>query len=466
MAVDRIIQLKLLADVSNIDKQLAGTSSRLGRLGASFKGFAGAVALDTAITAVQEVSDRLIGGVDDWKSYQQQIGTTETLLNSLGDDFDVDDIASKLDSLSFDAGFADDATLEAFNTLLQRTQDVETATKGVELAFDLARAKGIDLKTAAQEVGNVYKGEAEKLAEYGVTSDEVTKNSASNWDLALGQIEGRAEEFSGTLEGKLEKVGTFFDRAFANVSGFGLEALEDIIPVLEEDLLPFLQELFEKAQPVVFEVGKIAGKLGEVASIIVDRLQPVIGPLIDVTFSQMETVLAGISGLLDTMVALLNGDFTGAWEAIKRTITNVMNGIKNTVRTALNFVIDLWNKLDFGINISIPLPTTGNGDIDDLLGIGRGRTLDWKTGDLIPDIPRLASGGIVTQPTIALIGEAGREAIVPLDEGGYGNTVYLTQNINGDPSVIKAAVLEALRIAGMNNGSLQVTDRLRSARVR
>src|SRR5690606_33651448 len=41
-----------------------------------------------------------------------------------------------------------------------------------------------------------------------------------------------------------------------------------------------------------------------------------------------------------------------------------------------------------------------------------------------PRIPALAAGGIVTRPTLALVGEAGPEAVVPLDRGGIGG-VYV-----------------------------------------
>lgn len=41
-------------------------------------------------------------------------------------------------------------------------------------------------------------------------------------------------------------------------------------------------------------------------------------------------------------------------------------------------------------------------------------------------LPALAEGGIVTRPTVALIGEAGPEAVVPLGKGGTGGTVNVT----------------------------------------
>ena len=49
----------------------------------------------------------------------------------------------------------------------------------------------------------------------------------------------------------------------------------------------------------------------------------------------------------------------------------------------------------------------------------------------IPEIPTLAKGGIVNRPTLAMLGESGPEAVVPLGRGrGAGMTINLV--INGD----------------------------------
>lgn len=40
----------------------------------------------------------------------------------------------------------------------------------------------------------------------------------------------------------------------------------------------------------------------------------------------------------------------------------------------------------------------------------------WSYNPLpVPQIPKLAKGGIISQPTQAIIGEAGREAVIPLE---------------------------------------------------
>ena len=43
----------------------------------------------------------------------------------------------------------------------------------------------------------------------------------------------------------------------------------------------------------------------------------------------------------------------------------------------------------------------------------------------------LASGGVVTSPTLAMIGEAGPEAVIPLGRGGMGGGTNVTVNVAG-----------------------------------
>jgi hypothetical protein len=67
-------------------------------------------------------------------------------------------------------------------------------------------------------------------------------------------------------------------------------------------------------------------------------------------------------------------------------------------------------------------------------------------------VPGLATGGMVTSPTFAMIGEAGPEVVIPLDKmGGMGGQTFVTINVTGaDPQ----AVVEALRRYTRANGPL------------
>lgn len=68
-------------------------------------------------------------------------------------------------------------------------------------------------------------------------------------------------------------------------------------------------------------------------------------------------------------------------------------------------------------------------------------------------VPMFANGGIVTQPTLGMVGEAGPEAIIPLDQMASMGGTNVTIHVNGgDPN----AVVSALRTYMRQNGSIPI----------
>ena len=105
--------------------------------------------------------------------------------------------------------------------------------------------------------------------------------------------------------------------------------------------------------------------------------------------------------------------FAGIGSRISSAFAGARNALKigiNRIIYMINWLIRKWNGLEFRIPSILP------GIGDRVVGVPD-----------IPEIPRLASGGIVTAPTLALIGEAGPEAVVPLG-AGMGATYNLTVN--------------------------------------
>lgn len=90
------------------------------------------------------------------------------------------------------------------------------------------------------------------------------------------------------------------------------------------------------------------------------------------------------------------GFFSGIWDGIVAGAKGAFNG----VIAAINWLIDQINKVQVHIHIDPPGPGSINFDWN---GLGLGH------------ITPLAAGGIAMRPTLALIGEAGPEAVVPLN---------------------------------------------------
>ena len=110
--------------------------------------------------------------------------------------------------------------------------------------------------------------------------------------------------------------------------------------------------------------------------------------------------------------------FNSLWTAVK--------GVVNSIIGALNSINSFsWERQGFEVNTVF-----GNA----FVGVGAGSVQMW------PDIPLLAKGGIVNRPTLAMIGEAGPEAVVPLGRGGggMGATYNITVNVAPGGDLVEA----------------------------
>lgn len=126
----------------------------------------------------------------------------------------------------------------------------------------------------------------------------------------------------------------------------------------------------------------------------------------DLVTNKIPDILAKITAIFDAVAPISN---------ILENISGILSVFKNVGGTVVG---------DFGEKASTGLKSgwdffTGGG----LVG--------WGLRQL--GITPLATGGIVTSPTLSLIGERRPEAVVPLDESGFGATynVYITGDVYG-----------------------------------
>ena len=139
--------------------------------------------------------------------------------------------------------------------------------------------------------------------------------------------------------------------------------------------------------------------------------------------------------------------FTKAWEGIKSIFAPVGTVFQNIGNSILNGLKSIVNGLIGGINNIINIPFEGlNAALRGIKGINiaGAKPFDWISEITVPQIPYLAKGGIVDKPTQAIIGEAGAEAVVPLENNtqwidkladklsGKGNSYYFTVNFDGN----------------------------------
>lgn len=157
---------------------------------------------------------------------------------------------------------------------------------------------------------------------------------------------------------------------------------------------------------------KVKTAIGSVADFMVEKVWPKISGAIGSIREGFETIREKVTGVVGSYSGDGGGVLGKLWSVVdkiggmKAAITSkaagMWDGIKDSFRGVINAMIGWWNNLSFSIDIPDKIP-----GLPDSFSIST------------PNIPYLADGGIVTRPTLAVIGEAGPEAVVPLN-GRYG----------------------------------------------
>lgn len=153
---------------------------------------------------------------------------------------------------------------------------------------------------------------------------------------------------------------------------------------------------------------------------------------------------AGIKTNLGIKVDEIKDKFDLAFGKIKTSVSDIMSGlwtnIKGTVNSILGGIESMANGVINGVNTVIKALNNLNFTIPDWVPAIGGK----KFGFSIPtlgqvSIPKLAKGGVVDNPTLAMIGEAGQEAVVPLEN----NTEWMAKLANVMAEAIVAKLLSA-----------------------
>ena len=130
---------------------------------------------------------------------------------------------------------------------------------------------------------------------------------------------------------------------------------------------------------------------------IIGNIISVFGNLISITIASVRAIFSGIIAFI---TGAFTGGWSGAWQGVCNVFSNIFGSIGGTAKAILNGIISALNVAIRAMNkLKIP---------DWVPGVG-------GMGVNIPEIPRLAKGGVVNSGQMYIAGEAGREAIVPLE---------------------------------------------------
>jgi hypothetical protein len=377
---------------------------------------------------------------------------TDYLPNLISEKSGIDDIA--LAQKEANKQFRKKIALVAFqDEITQATEKAVTAQKDLNTltkAFNDQVAKGVDPRKI-----RFYQKDLEKL---GVTSVSVGRDSKTldGLQFSLNKTIGESQEEVAALEGNIEALGTSMDdgadgasnqaKGIKNVGEAADKAKDPIADFADEisrlialrseyaDAESAIADNFEDVEEDAEEFDHSFRKAYETAKMFAAKYKELGNEIANVMHRTSVDTIAGMAEIAGAMVMgeasfkdlgkFLLGQFAGLLDQLGRMFIQYGISVKAFVKALALGPTPMGAALAVGAGIAM------------VAAAGAIRASMSKAAG--GDIPAMAEGGIVTGPTLALIGE-GREseAVIPLSklntmmQGGGGQNVVVTGRISG-----------------------------------
>jgi len=443
---------------------------------ASFAIKKAAVPAGLAIAALGAVAFDAVKAFAEDEAAAEKLGLT--LQNvTYASDAQIASVEKFITKTSMAAAVADDELRPALDKLVRGTGDVAQAQDLLTLALDISAGTGKDLSAVSDALSKAYNGNftalkkldpaLASLIEEGADADEVFGRLGATFK---NQASTAANTTSGKMKNLSIQMGEF------------KESIGAAVAPLVEKLLPALLKFSTWAQENTGLIVTLGLVIGGIATAIIatnaalavyntiQALTAALNTALTASFSALwvatgaVVILAIIAALVALQVKFnifgkaIDGLKAGfmVWWGVVQFVFNavktgfaeladlgkaIFDGIGGAFKGVINAVI---SGLEGGLNFAIKGLNIILDGIDKAAG-------PWVNFGEIPNVklPRLAEGGITTGPTIAMIGEKGPEAVIPLDRLGNmgGNTINITVT-SADPNAVVAALQRYVRMSG------------------
>ena len=439
-----------------------------------------AVPAGLAIAALGAVAFDAVKAFAEDDAAAQKLATT--LRNTTGaTDAQVASVEAFITKTSRAAAVADDELRPAFDKLVRGTGDVTKAQDLMGLALDVASGTGKDLGAVSDALSKAFNGQLGPLRKLDPALADLIKSGASTEEVFAAMSEtfaGQADTAANTTQGKMKNLGIQMGELKESIG-------QAVLPLVEK-MLPALQAFSDWASEnkgLIVTLGLVIGGIAtaiiatNAALAVYNTIQALTAALntaLTASFSALwvatgaVVILAIIAALVAlqvkfdifgkaidgikagfmiwwSVVKFVFGAIKSGFEELKDLGEAIFDGIGGAFKGVINGVISALEK---GLNFAIKGLNTILDGIDKAAG-------PFVNFGEIPEVnlPRLAQGGIVTGPTIAMIGE-GREpeAVIPLSQlgsFGVGGGANITVNVNGgNPNEILRVLQQYVRQSG------------------
>nr|DAT00579.1 MAG TPA: minor tail protein [Caudoviricetes sp.] len=226
------------------------------------------------------------------------------------------------------------------------------------------------------------------------------------WDGIVSALGGAGEWFATTFQGAWDNVVTIF----SGIGAWFTERWNETTTALA-NVGTWFTDMFQKAWTGLTNIfSKLGSWFGERWNDVTTALSNVatwFGNIFKTAFEAVKNAFSTIGSF-----------FSGVWTTVKNIFVNagqmVGSAVGGAFKSAVNAVLGTIENV---VNGFIGMINGVLSAIRKLPGLG------WVGSVGTVSLPRLARGGIVDSPTVAMIGEAGKEVVMPLENTGFLQTM-------------------------------------------
>ena len=330
MAGSRTLKLSILADVDDLKKKLDTGANEVEGFGGKLEKFGkvAAAAFAAAAAAAAAYAGKLaIEGVKaaiEDEAAQQRLALA--LQNVTGaTDAQIAAVEKQILKQSLATGVADDQLRPALQRLATSTGDVNKSQELLNLALDIAAAKGISVETAANALAKAYDGNNGALTRLGVglSAAEIKTLGFEGTVKALSDtFGGAAATQAETFEGRIARLKVTFDETKESIGTALLPIIDKLLKFITDTAIPAFEKFKKNAiDPVIDAVMENKGTFEGLYNFAKDTFIPFIAGRFMDTIKGLGAIAGVIVQAVAAALRALEPIVNAAIEAMNKLIT-------------------------------------------------------------------------------------------------------------------------------------------------
>ena len=220
-------------------------------------------------------------------------------------------------------------------------------------------------------------------------------------DIVINMVEGIKDGVQRTWDGIKQVVSTVLD------------GIKSVVSSAWEGIKSAISSALDAIKSVVSSIWEsIKSKI----SSVLDAIKSVVSSAWEGIKSKISSALEGVKSVASNAWENIKSTASSAFESVKSTASSVWNGIKSAItrpiESAKNTVLGIVDKIKSafsGMHISIPKPKLPH------INVGSKSVFGGKVSIPTFSIDWYAKGGFFNSANVIGVGEAGREAVLPLE---------------------------------------------------